>query len=75
MVPQVQLEKEVEVPQVQLVDRTVKVPQMQLEMFCVGPHCRSGIMVRLTATKGAVVMRLQRDDTLITAMLRNYGQC
>lgn len=48
------------------------VPQMQLEMFCVGPHCRSGIMVRLTATKGAVVMRLQRDDTLITAMLRQF---
>jgi len=48
------------------------IPQMQLEMFCVGPHCRSGVMVRLTASMGAVVMRLERDDALIALMLRQF---
>ena len=45
------------------------VPQLQLEMFCVGQHCRSALLVRLTATKGAAVLRLPRDDAYITVML------
>lgn len=45
------------------------VPQLMLEMFCVGQHCRSALLVRLTATKGATIMRLPRDDSYITLML------
>ena len=45
------------------------VPQLQLEMMMIGPHCRSAVFVRLTATQGASVMRLPRDDTYIALML------
>ena len=45
------------------------VPQLMLEMLSLGPQCRSAIMVRQTATKGAVILRLQRDDEWIDEML------
>jgi len=45
------------------------VPQLMLEMLSLGPQCRSAIMVRQTATKGAVILRLQRDDDWIEEML------
>ena len=45
------------------------VPQLMLEMLSLGPECRSAVMVRQTATKGAVILRLQRDDEWIDEML------
>ena len=46
------------------------VPQVQLEMLCVGAHCRSAIFVRLTATCGATILRVRRDDRFILDMLQ-----
>lgn len=37
------------------------VPQLQLEMLCVGAHCRSAVVVVLCIS-GARIYRLQRDD-------------
>ena len=45
------------------------VPQMQLEMYCLGPECQSAVMVRQTATQGAVLLRMMRDDEWIEEML------
>jgi len=45
------------------------VPQLMMEMLCLGPSCRSVIMVRQTATIGAVILRLHRDDEWMEEML------
>ena len=45
------------------------VSQMMMEMKCVGPECRSAVMVRQTATSGALILRLQRDDVWIEEMM------
>lgn len=45
------------------------VPQLQLEMYCLGPDCQSAVMVRQTATQGAVLLRMMRDDEWIAEML------
>ncbi|CAB9524257.1 expressed unknown protein [Seminavis robusta] len=45
------------------------VPQLMLEMLCLGPKCRSAVMVRQTATSGAMILRIQRDDAWIEEML------
>jgi hypothetical protein len=45
------------------------VPQLQLEMYCLGPDCRSAVMVRQTATVGALVLRMYRDDEWIDEMI------
>jgi hypothetical protein len=45
------------------------VPQLQLEMLCVGPDCRSAVMIRQTATHGALILRMHRDDEWIKEML------
>jgi hypothetical protein len=45
------------------------VPQLQLEMLCLGPECRSAIMIRQTATAGALVLRMHRDDEWVDEML------
>jgi hypothetical protein len=37
------------------------VPQLMLEMFCVGAHCRSAVIAILIVT-GARIFRLHRDD-------------
>jgi hypothetical protein len=37
------------------------VPQLQLEMFCVGAHCRSAVMAILCVT-GLRLYRVERDD-------------
>ena len=37
------------------------IPQLQMEMFCAGPACRSAVMV-LLAVSGALVYRIARDD-------------
>jgi len=36
--------------------------QAQLEMFCVGKECKSCVFYRQTATKGGVMVRVERDD-------------
>ena len=61
----------------------VYIAQLMMEMLCVGdsvdlddssqfnsstPICTSAIMVRQTATKGAILLRLQRDEEWITEM-------
>lgn len=45
------------------------VPQLQMEMLCLGPECRSAVMVRQTATAGALVLRMHRDDHWIDEMV------
>lgn len=45
------------------------IPQLQLEMYCLGPACQSAVMVRQTATQGAVLLRMMRDDEWIEEML------
>jgi len=46
------------------------IPQLQLEMFCIGFHCRSAILIRLTATKGSIIHRIHRNDEYIEIVLR-----
>lgn len=50
------------------------VPQLMMEMLCLGPNCKSAIMVRQTATRGAVILRLHRDDDWINEMLSLLGR-
>jgi len=45
------------------------IPQLMMEMLCVGNNCRSAIMVRQTATNGAIILRLHRDDEWIKEMI------
>jgi hypothetical protein len=45
------------------------IPQLMMEMLCVGPECRSAVMVRQTATQGAMVIRMHRDEDWIEEML------
>jgi hypothetical protein len=45
------------------------VPQLMLEMLCLGPECLSAVMMRQTATAGALVLRMHRDDEWIAEML------
>lgn len=45
------------------------VPQLMLEILCLGPKCQSAVMVRQTATTGALILRIQRDDAWIEEML------
>lgn len=43
------------------------VPQLMMEMFCTG--CQSAVLVRQTATTGALIIRLYRNDDWIEEML------
>mmetsp|Transcript_12225 Transcript_12225/g.22194 ORF Transcript_12225/g.22194 Transcript_12225/m.22194 type:complete len:603 (-) Transcript_12225:1461-3269(-) len=45
------------------------VSQLMIEMLSLGPSCRSAVMVRQTATNGAVILRLHRDDAWIDEMM------
>lgn len=45
------------------------IPQLMMEMLCLGPMCRSAVMLRLTASKGALLLRLHRCDEWIQEML------
>jgi hypothetical protein len=49
--------------------QTQYVPQLMMEMLCVGKKCRSAIMVRQTATNGARILRIKRDDAWIEEMM------
>lgn len=50
------------------------IPQLMMEMLCLGPECRSAVMVRQTATRGALLLRLRRDDDWIGEMLYFLGR-
>jgi hypothetical protein len=45
------------------------IPQIQLEMLCIGPHCQSSIVSVLSACSGAALYRVDRDDAYIVTML------
>jgi hypothetical protein len=44
-------------------------PQLMMEILCLGPQCNSAMMVRQTAISGAVILRVYRDDVWIEEML------
>ena len=46
--------------------------QLQLEMFCIGPKCNFGTLVRLSSTRGAVIFKMKRDDEYILMMLERF---
>ncbi len=47
----------------------VYIPQLMMEMLCLGEECRSAVMCRQTATNGAILVRLHRDDDWINEMI------
>lgn len=68
---------------------TQYIPQLMMEILCVGdsinlddknqssssgPICKSAVMVRQTATKGAIMLRLNRDEEWITEMQYFLGR-
>ena len=48
---------------------TAYIPQLMMEMMSCGENCKSAIMVRQTATCGAVILRLHRNDKWIEEMI------
>jgi len=49
---------------------TWHVPQVQLEMLCLGPQCRATNFLSCSATKGITIVRVARDDSYIETMLK-----
>jgi len=49
------------------------IPQVQLEMLCVGPHCRGAYLVALSAACGAHVFFVPRNDAYIGLLLRSIA--
>ena len=45
------------------------IPQLMMEMLCIGDDCKSAIMVRQSAMTGSLILRLHRDDDWIKEML------
>jgi len=45
------------------------IPQLMMEMLCLGENCESAIMVRQTATNGSLILRIKRDNGWIEEML------
>mmetsp|Transcript_8112 Transcript_8112/g.19426 ORF Transcript_8112/g.19426 Transcript_8112/m.19426 type:complete len:127 (+) Transcript_8112:363-743(+) len=45
------------------------IPQLQFEIHCLGPQCQSAVFVSQSATRGAVILRIHRDDAYIDLML------
>ncbi len=45
------------------------IPQLMMEMMCLGDECKSAVMCRQTATNGAMLIRLRRDDEWIEEMI------
>ena len=44
------------------------IPQLQLEIECCGPRCRSALFVSATATKGVRCYRVVRDDEYVSSI-------
>lgn len=49
------------------------VPQLQLEMLCVGAHCRSAVIL-LFSISGAKLYRLERNDDVSFLSIANFVQ-
>ena len=45
------------------------IPQLMMEMLCLGENCESAIMVRQTATTGSLVLRVLRNNEWIEEMI------
>ena len=45
-------------------------PQLMLEAFSVGESCAGAILIRLTATKGAAILRVRKDEAYVQEMLK-----
>jgi hypothetical protein len=45
------------------------IPQLMMEMLCIGEECKSAIMVRQSAMTGSLILRIHRDDDWINEML------
>jgi hypothetical protein len=50
------------------------IPQLMMEMLCLGETCESAIMVRQTATNGSLILRIHRDNDWIEEMLYWLGR-
>lgn len=50
------------------------VPQLQFEMLCSGKECISSVFCSLSATRGASLFQLKRDDRYISDMLKLIRQ-
>lgn len=48
---------------------TAYIPQLMMEMVCLGEKCKSAVMVRQTATNGAIILRVHRNDEWIEEMM------
>ena len=46
--------------------------QLQLEIFCAGPRCKSALVVLLSGLHGAVLLRVMRDDEYISRMIQLF---
>jgi hypothetical protein len=49
-------------------------PQIQMEIFCAGPHCVGCTFVSLSALQGAHVFFVPRDDDFVALMLRSVAR-
>jgi hypothetical protein len=49
---------------------TWHVPQLYLHMLCLGASCRSCLFISMSATRGANIFRLHRDDELMGRILQ-----
>ena len=45
------------------------IPQLMLEMYCIGPACTAAYFMSCSATRGIAVLHVPRDDAYIAAML------
>ncbi|VEU44727.1 unnamed protein product [Pseudo-nitzschia multistriata] len=50
------------------------IPQLMMEMLCIGSDCTSAVMVRQTATNGSLILRVHRDETWIEEMTYWLGR-
>ena len=48
---------------------SVFIPQLMMEMMCLGDDCKSAVMCRQTALNGAIILRIKRDDKWINEMI------
>jgi len=48
---------------------SVFIPQLMMEMMCLGDDCKSAVMCRQTALNGAITLRIKRDDKWINEMI------
>mmetsp|Transcript_5891 Transcript_5891/g.19152 ORF Transcript_5891/g.19152 Transcript_5891/m.19152 type:complete len:362 (+) Transcript_5891:79-1164(+) len=49
------------------------IPQVQLEIYCAGPAVTKAIVLSVSATKGATLFHVHRDDAYISDMLKKVS--